>query len=321
MPTEPSLHVVMYHYVRDLPRTGYPRLKGMLLDDFRKQLASLCGGFEMATLDSALAFLRGEYTPPRDMALLTFDDGLKEHYAEVMPLLAEAHVQGQFFLITSCLENGAVAPVHMNHFLMAKLDFPEYRDAFAEKLAAVKPGLVDTAIMEDRPIARATYPWDTAEVASFKYFFNFMLKPEARDQIVRALFEEHVGPEREFSRELYVSWEEARKMQSAGMLMGGHSHEHQPLAALERGQLEADLGACRSLLDWRLAPQCFWPFCFPYGKKSSFSAEAVAELRRLGFACAFSTESGVNAPGVEPFAIRRIDCKNALAPATAAHNA
>ena len=83
--------------------------------------------------EARLAFLRGEYAPPRDMVLLTFDDGLKEHYAEVMPLLAEAHVQGQFFLITSCLENGAVAPVHMNHFLMAKLEFPEYRDAFVEK--------------------------------------------------------------------------------------------------------------------------------------------------------------------------------------------
>ncbi len=32
----PQLHIVMYHYVRDLPRTRFPRIKGMMLDEFRR---------------------------------------------------------------------------------------------------------------------------------------------------------------------------------------------------------------------------------------------------------------------------------------------
>lgn len=31
----PTLHVVMYHYIRDLPRTPFPRIKGMLLSSFQ----------------------------------------------------------------------------------------------------------------------------------------------------------------------------------------------------------------------------------------------------------------------------------------------
>src|SRR6202042_1885838 len=46
----PQLHVAMYHYVRNLPRTRFPQIKGMILDDFSRQVASLCEEFEMATL-------------------------------------------------------------------------------------------------------------------------------------------------------------------------------------------------------------------------------------------------------------------------------
>src|SRR5262245_10648640 len=113
----PVLHVVMYHYVRDLPNTSFPRIKGMLPSDFRRQLTALQGQYEMATLESALDFLQGTYRPSCDLCLLTFDDGLKEHYTEVAPMLLDHGVQGIFFVITAGLEEHRVASVHMNHFL------------------------------------------------------------------------------------------------------------------------------------------------------------------------------------------------------------
>ncbi len=56
MPSDHVLRVVMYHYVRDLPQTAYPRLKGMLLDDFRHQVTELATHFEMASLESSRRF-------------------------------------------------------------------------------------------------------------------------------------------------------------------------------------------------------------------------------------------------------------------------
>ncbi|MFN7923994.1 MAG: polysaccharide deacetylase family protein [Bryobacteraceae bacterium] len=298
------LHVAMYHYVRDLPHTPYPNLKAMLSSDFRAQVAELRATHEMATLESALAYLRGEYQPKRELCLLTFDDGTSEHFHEVTPLLADLKIQGLFFLITSCVEEHKVAPVHMNHFLMAKLDFPVYRREMIERLGT------DEHI--DEAVARKTYHWDTLEVAKFKYLFNFAAPADLRDKAVAEVFEKHIAPEPEFSRELYVSWDQARAMQHAGMSIGGHTHWHRPLATLTQEELEFDLGSCRRLLDQRLEPQSLVPFCYPYGKRASFSDAAVAELKRLGFACSFSTEPGANEPGADPFIIRRVDCKNAL---------
>src|SRR5437868_5507340 len=152
------LHIVVYHYVRDLPRTQFPRIKGMLLDDFAKQVSALAGRFEMATLESALAYLSGAYTPARDLCLLTFDDGLQEHFAEVTPILAERHIQGLFFVITSCADGAVVAPVHMNHLLMASLDFTTYRDAFM-KILRESGTPVAPAEPADTGTLRRTYPW------------------------------------------------------------------------------------------------------------------------------------------------------------------
>src|SRR5215470_5585259 len=108
MHSDHVLRVVMYHYVRDLPRTQFPRLKGILIDDFRQQVDELSSKYEMASVESALDFMTGEYRPRRDLCLLTFDDGLKEHYAYVTPILAETGIQGLFFLITGCLEKQRV---------------------------------------------------------------------------------------------------------------------------------------------------------------------------------------------------------------------
>jgi len=307
----PTLQIVMYHYIRDLPNTPFPRIKGMLTSDFRQQLDGLRNRYEMATLESALAFLQGNYIPTRDLCLLTFDDGLKEHYTDVTPLLMEHRIQGLFFAITSCVQGSHVASVHMNHFLMAALDFDVYRATFLQRLREVAPQ-TPMATEIDTSAAHRMYRWDSLEVASFKYLFNFILDWRVRDQVLRTLFEEQIGTEDAFSPTLYFTWEEARQMQDAGMLIGGHSHQHRPLATLSPEELQWDLTTCQRLLVEHLHPQTLWPFCYPYGKQDSFNDTTMRGLRGLKFDCAFSTEIGTNRPGVNTFILHRLDCKDTL---------
>ena len=99
-------------------------------------------------------------------------------------------------------------------------------------------------------------------------------------------------------------------MQAAGMLIGGHSHQHKPLAMLSDEELHGDLRTCQRLLTEHLQPQTYWPFCYPYGQKDSFNARNVTQLKQLGFTCAFSTEVDRNIPGTHVFAIRRFDCND-----------
>src|SRR6266850_4468659 len=250
------LNVVMYHYVRDLPSTRFPRIKAALSDDFRRQVAWLSERHEMATLESALAFLAGKYQPERDLCLLTFDDGLRDHYTEVLPVLAERRIQGLFFIITSCLEGGVVS-VHKNHFLMAALELDEYRQAFLERLAELSPEAGIEIVMKQ---AQRSYPWDTSEVAAFKYLLNFQLQEALRDRILDELFLEYLGDEKPFARELYLSWDQAREMQANRMLIGGHSHSHVALSTMDSELLRANLEMSTRMLHDQLKPQSIWPF-------------------------------------------------------------
>jgi peptidoglycan/xylan/chitin deacetylase (PgdA/CDA1 family) len=299
------LNVVMYHYVRDLPSTRFPRIKGLLSDDFRRQVAWLSEHQEMATLESALAFLNGHYQPDRDLCLLTFDDGLKDHYTEVLPILSERRIEGLFFIITSCLE-GRVVSVHKNHFLMAALGFDQYRQVFLNRLAALSP---ESSTEVDMKQVQHTYRWDGPDVAAFKYLLNFHLEETLRDRILDDLFVEYLGDESAFARDLYLSWDEAREMQACGMVMGGHSHSHVALATMDSDRQRADLETCAGMLDERLRPQTFWPFSYPYGKTNSFNLLTIEVIQDLGFACAFATEVGDNQVGQDLFSIRRIDTK------------
>jgi peptidoglycan/xylan/chitin deacetylase (PgdA/CDA1 family) len=302
-----SLTIVMYHYVRDLPRTRFPRIKGLLTEQFRQQVAGLGERYEMATLESALSFLQGNYRPARDLCLLTFDDGLKDHVTDVLPVLFERGLQGVFFLPTACLEEHRVLSVHKNHFLMAALEFDEYRRIFMGELERLSP---ETATSVDPAVAARTYRWDTPEVAAFKFLLNFCLAEPVRDAILDSVFANCFGDERAFARDLYLSWDDALQMQLAGMVMGGHSHRHTALATLDDDGQRADLTTCTELLHRRLKTQARWPFSYPYGRLHTYNALTVASLRDLGYCCAFGTEVGANAVGQDVFALRRVDTKD-----------
>jgi peptidoglycan/xylan/chitin deacetylase (PgdA/CDA1 family) len=300
MSRDPELIVVAYHYVRDLPRTRFPKIKALMLDTFRDQVTSLVTRYEMASLEAALAFLRGRYRPTTDLCLLTFDDGLKEHYTDVLPILMRHRVQGLFFPATACLE-GRVASVHKIHFLMAALEFTDYRRAFLARLEKVRPGTLIEVAAED--VARA-YPWDASEVGALKYLANYGVPPALRDHVIDDLFASYFGDDSSFAKDLYLSWNELREMQTYGMLVGGHSHAHLPLSNLSRHEQETDLARCFSILQQHLKPQAVWPFAYPYGR---YDESTIQILRELSVACAFTVQAGVNDAGQERFELRRFD--------------
>jgi peptidoglycan/xylan/chitin deacetylase (PgdA/CDA1 family) len=232
---------------------------------------------------------------------LTFDDGLKEHYAEVMPILDEHRIQGVFLLTTSSLE-GRVASVHKNHFLMASLEFDHYRRVFSMQLAEKFPGL-DTHV--DSDAAERTHRFDPPEVARFKYLLNYQLPAGVRNDILDTLFAEFLGAEEDFARELYLTWDDAREMQRANMSVGGHSHAHRALTTLAPEDRRNDLATCTRLLRAGLREQDLWPFSYPHGDTDDLTN---AMLRDLGFVCGFTVRIGprqIEHPDL--FRIQRID--------------
>jgi peptidoglycan/xylan/chitin deacetylase (PgdA/CDA1 family) len=298
-----QLHVIVYHYVRSGARGRFPRLNAIQPVVFEKQLDGLCARFEMATVSSAVDFLNGAYRPERDLCLLTFDDGLKEHLTYVTPALNRRGLQGVFSVTARCAD-GALASVHKNHVLAATLNGAEYRAAVATAAERLSPGALERV---NETEATQLYRFDTPEAAVTKYLMNFALPRHDRQRIVDELFAAYLGDEEPFARELYLDWNEVRALQHEGMIVAGHSFEHVPLATLGEDQQREEIHGCASALRTHLAAQPIWPFVYPYG---SYNGQTCRALQDEGFDLGFGVEAGSCEPGDDVFGLRRFDAND-----------
>jgi len=306
----PRLLVVMYHYVRDTAGTAFPGLHAVSPSAFRSQIDALLARYEPATLETALEFWSGRYRPSRDLFLLTFDDGLADHYRVVLPILDALRVQGAFLLPTASIDSGVVLPTHQSHFLSASLGFEEYSrrlrlelgDAFETFGATLDPAAV-----------RAAYRWDVSEVARFKFILNRLIPEPARDLALDRVWQRAFGATPDIRREIYLDWDQAREMQSAGMALGGHTHTHPRLASLSEDAQRDELQRCHRSLARELSPSARpLPFAYPFGKPGTFDARSESLVEACGFACAFATHVGVSRAGQALFAIPRLDPKDVI---------
>src|SRR5438132_4657073 len=115
------LTIVTYHYVRDLPRTRFPEIRGLATGRFEGQLDYLTEHYTFCHPDEVLAAVRGETVLPPNGCLLTFDDGLSDHYTTVFPRLEERGIPAVFFPAARPIPERTMLEVHMIHFVLASV--------------------------------------------------------------------------------------------------------------------------------------------------------------------------------------------------------
>ena len=113
------LTVVMYHDVRPLPRTRYPEIRGLQTEKFEGQLDYILKHYTVCCLRQVIAAARGEEPLPHNACVLTFDDGLIDHYLTVFPRLEERGIVGGFFPSGRAVQEHRVLDVHKIHFVLA----------------------------------------------------------------------------------------------------------------------------------------------------------------------------------------------------------
>lgn len=291
------LTIVMYHFVRDLPRTRYPAIKGLLTAKFIGQLDWMQARYRIVRMEDCLEALRGGTPLPERAALLTFDDGYLDHYTVVFPLLEERGLQGSFFPPARAIVQGEVLDVNKIHFILAAA---ETRVVMASLLREVDE---HRAAFSLRPtaeyLAALHHPsrLDPAEIIFIKRMLQRELPEALRGQIVDRLFREHVSTnERAFARELYVDLPQLRSMTRHGMHVGSHGHGHYWMNTLSQAEQEREVDLSLNFLHQVGATTVDWTMCYPYGAHDPSLLEVV---RSKGAALGLTTEPAVAALSVE----------------------
>jgi peptidoglycan/xylan/chitin deacetylase (PgdA/CDA1 family) len=114
-----------------------------------------------------------------------------------------------------------------------------------------------------------------------------------------------------------LNWQEARAMEASGLVdIQSHTHFHRDYFTKEgkavqlnpanREFLLRDLMNSRALIEDRLGKKCRF-LAWPWGK---YDEEAVLLAKKAGFEAVVTTEKGVNVPGSDAMAIKRVVAKS-----------
>lgn len=302
-----SLLAVMYHYVRDLPRSRYPRIRGRDLGDFLGQLDYLARHHTFVSMDDVLGALDGKPLP-RGAVLLTFDDGLRDHFDVAFPILAQRGIPAAFYPPSKPVMDRVVLDVHKLHFVLASADDETrvHRSLFAE-IAKMRAEfrLESDEFYRARCEARPSR-WDTTTVVTIKRMLQVELPPAVRARIVGKLFDEFVGiPERTFADTLYVTPGELGQMARAGMHIGSHGHTHVWLDALSPAEQAEEVDRSLTVLDAAGIGRDRWTISYPYG---GFNDSVLAVVERLGARAGITVLPGLsNVDARDRFRLARLD--------------
>lgn len=304
-----QLHIVMYHYTRDLLHSRYPKIKGLDLALFREQIRFFKQAFHIVSMEEVLAAAEGQVQLPKRALLLTFDDGYLDNYTYAMPILEESKVQASFFIPGKTFSEHRLLDVNkihyilasadiskllpdvlerMNHYRGKEFDFPENKELFAEYAKANR--------------------FDTKEVIFIKRMLQTVLPEKLRNRISSDLFEKYVGvTEEQLAYELYMTRQQIWIMKQHGMFIGVHGYDHYWLGNLPQEKMQEDIQRALMVMDGLIDKNC-WVMNYPYG---SYNDEVVACVKNKGAKIGLTTTVRVaDLAQDELLLLPRLDCND-----------
>lgn len=280
----------MYHYVRPIKKSKFPRLKGLELDSFKKQLDYFSTKYNFITAEQLIAYSLGDNNLPQNPCYLTFDDGFKDHIRYVIPELLKRGIQGSFFPPAQAIENHKLLDVHAIHFILASTH--DYKKLSAELTRQCLEAGLDKS---DLNLLKNTWTipsrYDNAEVMYVKHMLQHALPENKRSEIVANLFKKYVRKNiRDFAKELYMSVSDIKKLIKNGMYVGGHGYKHIWLNKVSKSEQTKEIRLSLKFLK-RLGVSCKnWIMCYPYG---GYNKDTLKILREKNCLIGLTTKPGI----------------------------
>jgi peptidoglycan/xylan/chitin deacetylase (PgdA/CDA1 family) len=305
--TGPILTIIVYHYVRNLPRTRYPRIKGLLTKKFEGQLDYVAKHYNICSVKQVLSAIQlGHELPPKP-CLLTFDDGFVDHYVTVFPRLEERGIVASFYPPGRAVEEHRVLDVHKIHFVLASLG--DVRGLIKHIFALLEKYRGEYVIPDDKELYE-TYArqgrYDPPEVVFVKRLLQRGLPAKVRSAVVDELFRRYVSEDEEtFADDLYMNMDQLRCMARHGMEIGGHGYNHVWLETLsgndQAEEIRHTVDFLARIYGWKPSD---WVMCYPHG---SYDITTLELLRETKCALGLTGRVGLVADFSRPLELNRLD--------------
>lgn len=295
-----KLLAVNFHYIREkIYENGiYPRNLKQLSD----QLDVLSKYYEFISQNDLINIVKNKNFINKKYCLLTFDDGLKEQM-NALELLNQKGIPGVFYVTTNSIRNNKVVNVHKLHHIrsiMSDVDVFKFIDS-----------KIDSNIIQYPENINELYRYDPLETKKLKYLLNFILDSDTKDILIDELFKQ-IAYEGEFSKELYMSVDDIKKLDKQGYL-GTHSDLHLPLATLSDKEISKDIKDSLDFLHNSCEVNKIRSISYPYGGPKAVSQKVADISEQFGFDFGLTMFRGLNEikDFDSPLLLKRVDTNDA----------
>jgi peptidoglycan/xylan/chitin deacetylase (PgdA/CDA1 family) len=295
----PGLLVVTYHRIGAPQENAfYDPVYSAGPEAFRAQVQALRDSFRLLRLDELVDLIQAGLPLRGPAALITFDDGYRDNVELALPILEELGVPAAFFLATGFLERPRLPWWDRIAYVI--------KNTRASTLALALPTPLEIDLV-NTPRSQAI--WRVVE--------GFMATPGCDEPTFFAQLEERAQVEvstEALGRELFMTWDQARRLSEAGMAIGSHAHDHANLALLPEQEQLGELRQSKAILEREIGCEVT-ALAYPYGGAGAYTHVTQRVAREAGYQLAFTAQRGINRPGrTRPFALARVSVGYADSP-------
>ncbi|MDA7546257.1 polysaccharide deacetylase family protein [Alphaproteobacteria bacterium] len=284
-----TLEIVTYHYVRPIKSSRYPKIKGLELSCFQKQLEFFLKERHIVSTADVLRAIEDKIALPKNAIWLTFDDGYKDHYEYVVPLLERYGVDAAFFPVTDTFTKNIALDVNKIQYILAIIDSENILLELLKKQMFLEGfSLVEWNHLWNQMDKSSRF--DTEKIIFFKRLLQRDLPIKIRQRILTNLFLEIANKtSNDFVSELYMSKKDLISLHQKGFTIGSHTASHSWLNSLTLKQQEIEIE--NSLIELKNIRGSLdnWIMCYPYG---AYNEETLSILSKKNCAIGLTTKVG-----------------------------
>ncbi len=293
-----------YHYIRD-PNSKklFPKILGTSVDVFKEHIQMFFENFKLITPENALNFSYGNYKIQGNKIglLITFDDGLSDHYIAAK-ILAKHGIKALFFLPTCIIKENLPANPIIIHYCIAKFGILK----FIEELnSSLKKHLDNYSLYTIQFIQGTDNPYET--IRKIKKLFKYDLSSTISRRILLDLYQSmfnSVYPDA--MKLMHLTKEQIFEMLEMGHSIGTHTYSHISVGStsLSDDEFNHEIVEPKNHLQKYFGIQTNF-MSYPFGGIQDCLSSKELIMKTNSYKLAFTVEEILNTKSTSPFELGR----------------
>ena len=293
-----------YHYLRlNKQSDPFPRILGTNIDEFQNHLSMLQKNYQLISLEDASNLSYGgiSFHKKNLGILITFDDGLADHYTAAK-ILSELNISAIFFIPTCILEEKLPANPTIIHYTIAVFGIEKFLKEFRESLVNNK---LDSKLFDLQYSKSKDNLGETISriKSTFKYKLGYYDSRKILLDIYKNLFSSEY---KNMLSTIHLTESQIREMLEMGHHVGTHTYSHISVAATELNSDDfiKEIISPKNYLEQKFNTKVN-SFSYPFGGKNDCLSSSELIKKTSEYNLAFTVEEILNTRNTSPYQLGR----------------